>query len=195
MDANDRRQALWGPSVWTAPISRAMWRQHVHCSGFTNAIMPSSLAGVRKVYGWPAFTSAEGVTLPVSRKRCPNLRSISASGRRWPGRRSAFPVRRYLVDYHWHRGLKACCRIRRVPCITIPSQMSPALHCASWIYSKTPCIDVTKIPKRSILLHFTWHVSLKPHVPGHSVVCPFIFSDLNQRRNIQCLLKLHHVNF
>jgi len=114
MDANDRRQALRGPSVWTAAISRAMWRQLFHCSGFTNAIMPSSLAGVRKVRGRPAFTSAVGVTLPLSWKRCPNHRSISASGRRRPGQRSAFPVRQYLVDYHWHKGLQACCKIRRV---------------------------------------------------------------------------------
>jgi len=114
MDANDRRQALRGPSVWTAAISRAKWQQLFHCSSFTNAIMPSSLAGVRKVCGRPAFTSAVGVTLPLSRKRCPNLRGISASERRRPGQRSAFPVRQYLVDCHWHRKLKACCRIRRV---------------------------------------------------------------------------------
>jgi len=128
MDANDRRQALRGPSVWTAAVSRAMWWQLFHCSGSTNAIMPSSLAGVRKVCGRPAFTSAVGVTHPLSRKRCPNLRSISASGRRRPGQRTAFPVRQYLVDYHWHRGLQACCKIRRVY-NALPSHHEWALLC------------------------------------------------------------------
>ena len=62
MNETGRRQMFRGPSVWTAPTSRAMWRQLLHCSRFTDAIMPSSLAGIRKVSGRSAFTSAVGVT-------------------------------------------------------------------------------------------------------------------------------------
>jgi len=103
------QEPWWGYFQYSCDITCPVW-----CYLSSAALMASLLADVRRVRGGHAFTSAVGVTLPLSRKRCPNLRGISASERRRPGQRSAFPVRQYLVDCHWHRKLKACCRIRRV---------------------------------------------------------------------------------
>jgi hypothetical protein len=61
-----------------SPNFRAISRELLHGSCSTAAIMASSLAGVRTVCGRPAFTSAVGVTLPASRRRCSNRRSTLA---------------------------------------------------------------------------------------------------------------------
>jgi hypothetical protein len=80
MNAIDRHEVLRVPSVGIGPI---LVRYRV--SFFTAAIVASSLAGVRTVRGRPAFTSAIGVTLPVSRRRYSSRRNTLASGWRRPG--------------------------------------------------------------------------------------------------------------
>jgi hypothetical protein len=78
-DTIDRHEVLLRTLGWDSP-SCAISRELLHGSRSTAAIMASSLAGVRTVRGRPAVTSAVGVTLPVSRRRCSNRRNTLASG-------------------------------------------------------------------------------------------------------------------
>jgi hypothetical protein len=117
-----------------------MSRQLLHCSRSKNAIMASSTPGVRNVCGRPAFTSNIGITLPVSWKRWPNLRSISASERRRPGQRrvyssAAVPGRLLLAPRVKSMWQHSSC----VHCMIISLQMNPAVHCGFSIYLGTPC--------------------------------------------------------
>jgi hypothetical protein len=80
MDTTGRYEVLLSDRGWDSPNSCAITRELLHGPRHTDAITASSLDGVRTVRGRPAFTSAVGNKLPVSRRRSSNRRITLASG-------------------------------------------------------------------------------------------------------------------
>jgi hypothetical protein len=62
---------------WDSPDCRAISRERL---SFHSCNYGFSSTGVRTVRRRPAFKSAAGITLPVSRRRCYNIRNTLASG-------------------------------------------------------------------------------------------------------------------